>query len=405
MVRARFGPPVLAFLLQRLMLSLVAAASGFNPFASATWMRWDSAFYLGIAANGYGAVIHCGPETHYPKSAWCGTAGWFPGYPLLIRVLGGSPAAAVLLSAVCQLACLMLIWTLLQRGDATSVPDGRHWPALMLAAFFPGNVYLAAVFPISLVLLAMLGCLALCLSGRFALAAVAALVAAACYPTGVLLLPVVLAWALVHRRFRALLVPLGALLGYAAVLGLLWQQTGHWDAYFLIQRKYGFRLGLPFDALFARLKPLVNQRYRTALTFTTALQTLLSTALVVAALAMESRAAPAGGSPAPLPSAPLPATPLPATPLRAAPRPSAPTPAAPRLPAERTTLVLLCVAAFWLAPLVLGGNLSLYRAEALLLPAVLLVPAFPRRLQLSLLAAAVALSVPMAWLFFRSALV
>ena len=59
----------------------------------------------------------------------------------------------------------------------------------------------------------------------------------------------------------------------------------------------------------------------------------------------------------------------------------------------------------WLAPLTMGGNLSLYRSEALLLPAVFLVPALPRWLQISLLAAAVVLSIPMAALFFRGVLV
>ena len=348
----RWWPPALAFLLQRSLLALVAIASGFNPWAASTWVRWDSAHYLEIAARGYTPLYHCPPGSGYPAVAWCGTAGWFPGYPLLVRLLGGSAGAAVLLSAACQLACLVVIWHLLER---------HQWPALLLAAFFPGNVYLAAVFPVALVSLAILACLALCLSGRFGGAALAAFVAAVCYPTGVLLLPVVLAWALLQRCSRALLVPLGSLLGYGAVLLLLQRQAGRTDAYFLVQAKYGYHLSLPFDALFARLKPIVNARYRTSLTLTTALQTLLSTAMVWIALV--------------------------------------------RRTSGRETLVLLCVAAFWLAPLVLGGNLSLYRAEALLLPVVLLVPAFPRPLQLLLAGWAVALSAPMASFFLRGALV
>ncbi len=372
----RFWPPALAFLLQRLLLSLVAWASGFNPFAASSWVRWDSGHYLSIAGHGYTALVHCPPESHYPAAAWCGTAGWFPGYPLLIRLLGGSAgsaSAAALLSAACQLACLVLIWHLLER---------RHWPALLLAAFFPGNVYMAAVFPVSLVSLAILSCLALCLADRFCSAALAALIAAACYPTGVLLAPVVAAWALLHRRFRSLLVPIGSLAGVAAVLAVMQTQTGRWDAYFLVQHKYGFHFGLPFDALFARLKPIVNRRYRTSLTLTTALQTLLSTALMLSALVT-------------------------ATLQRLAPRLQTAAAGSPLLrnPDERTSLVLLCAGAFWLAPLVLGGNLSLYRAEALLLPAVLLVPALPRTLQLALLCAVLALSAPMAALFFRGSLV
>lgn len=345
-------PPALAFLLQRLLLALVALACGFNPFAASTWVRWDSGHYLAIANDGYAPLIHCPPESHYPADAWCGTAAWFPGYPVLVRLLGGSAGAAVLLSALCQLTCLVLIWHLLER---------RHFPALLLAAFFPGNVYMAAVFPIALVSLAILSCLALCLEGRFGGAALAASVAAFCYPTGVLLLPVVAAWAFLRRRSRALLVPLGSLLGYVAVLAIMQRQTGRWDASFLAERKYGVHLGLPFDTLFARLKPIVNRRYRSALTLTTALQTLLSTALVGSLLL--------------------------------------------RKPDDRTSLVLLCAGAFWLAPLVLGGHLSLHRSEALLLPLVLVFPALPRALQIAVLSTAIALSAPMAALFFRGSLV
>lgn len=355
---ARAGPPLLAFLLQRLVLCAVALASGLNPFASPAWVRWDSGHYLTIAASGYSRLYPCPPESGYPAEALCGNAGWFPGYPLLIRMLGGSPGAGALLSALFQLLCLMVIWRLL---DAR----GPRWPALLLAAFFPGNVYMAAVFPVSLVSLAVLACLGLCLAGRFGAAAVAAAVAAAAYPTGVLLAPVVAVWALLHRRHRALLVPLGALAGYAAVLALLQKEAGRWDAYYLLQRKYGYRIGLPFDALFARLKPLVNRRYRTGLAAATAAQALFSTLLMLGVAVAAARN--------------------------------------PR--AERTTLPLLCAGAFWLAPLMLGGNLSLYRAEALLLPAVLLVPALPRAAQLLLAAAAAAISVPMAAQFFSGALV
>jgi len=75
------------------------------------------------------------------------------------------------------------------------------------------------------------------------------------------------------------------------------------------------------------------------------------------------------------------------------------------LSSERTSLLLLYVVTFWMAPLIAGGNVSLYRSEALLLPAVILLPTLPRWLQFVLLVAAVLLSVPMAALFFRGILV
>ena len=158
-------PPFGAFLLQRAVLAAVAWACGYNPFAASSWVRWDSGIYLMIAQVGYRPPVHCPPESHVPTTAWCGNTGWFPGYPWLVAAVAhrGLPSelAAVLVSALAQLGCLLLVWNLLE--------DERQWPALGLAAFFLGNVYLAAVFPVSLFLLAALACIGWCWTGRFAL--------------------------------------------------------------------------------------------------------------------------------------------------------------------------------------------------------------------------------------------
>ncbi len=265
--------------------------------------------------------------------------------------------AAVIVGAVAQLFCLILLWRLLG--------DDKQWPSLVLAGFFLGNVYMAAVFPISLFMLATLLCMAACWSGRFGAGAIAAGAAATCHPTGVLLAPVVLVWALLWRRWRALAVVAGVALGYGLVLWVMRRQAGSWDAYFKIQEHYGYRLQWGLDALFSRLKPLANSRYRDAKGLVTALQTVLSLTLL-GAIAVQCRRL---------------------------------------LRGERDSLVLIYSGAFWLAPLTLGGQLSLYRAEALLLPAVLLVPSLPRLLQLTLAAAAALVSIPMGVLFFKGVLV
>jgi len=355
----RFLPPLVAFLLQRAVLAAVAWAYNYDPLAPSSWVRWDSGYYVSIAIHGYQPLTHCPPESHYPPTTWCGNAGWFPGYSWLLAWTpkGVSPeTAAILLSAIAQLGCLLLVWRLLN--------DDRQWPALGIAAFFPGNVYMAAVFPISLFLVSALTCLTCSLSGKFVLAALAGAFAATCYPTGLLLAPVVFLWALIHRRWRALSVPAGVVIGYAAVLWQLHRQAGTWDAFFRVQGKYE-HTGNMLDTLGARLKPLVNARYRNAKGLVTALQTLLSTALVGILGYKGGRS----------------------------------------LSSERTSLLLLYVVTFWMAPLIVGGNVSLYRSEALLLPAVILLPTLPRWLQFVLLVAAVLLSVPMAALFFRGILV
>jgi MFS family permease len=359
--RTTFLPPAAAFVLQRALLAAVAWANHDDPFRATTWARWDSTFYLQIASSGYLPVESCRPETHYPATAWCGNAGWFPGYAWLAGAVaqpfGASPAtAAVWISALAQLACLVVLWILLN--------DARQWPALAVAAFFPGNVYMAAIFPVSVTVLGLLGCIGLCWSQKFKRAALAAAAASACYPTGVLLAPVAALWALLHRRWRAGWVVLGALGGVVAVLLVMRSQTGVWDAFARVQAKYSFS-GNPLDTLGARLKPLVNPRYRDEKGFVTGLQTLLCGVLVVWLAVRELR----------------------------------------QRWTERSSLVVLCVGAFWIAPLALGGRLSLYRSEALLLPVVLLLPGLPRSAQIVFLAAAIGLSVPMASMFFRGVLV
>jgi hypothetical protein len=328
---------------------------GQSPLSPASYARWDSVYYLDIAAHGYLPLTHCPPESLYPTEAWCGNAGWFPGYPWAIWLIArtGLPALAAgfILAAAAQLLCLLAIWSWT-----------RSWHALVLAAFFPGSIYLTAIFPISLFLLLALVCLRCCSSGRVWPAAAAGFGAALCHPLGLLLAPVAMLFCF-YRRGRVI-IPLGVIAGYGLVLLALQLQAGDWNAYFKLQARYGYQVSFGVDSFLAHLKPLVNARYRDAKGFVTALQTLFC-AVLAWSVFLRKRARAQG----------------------------------------RETPALIYVAIFWLAPLCLGGRLSLYRSEALLLPAALLVPALPRGLQLTLCAAAVALFIPMSWLFFTNVLV
>ena len=348
--------PAAFLLLQRAILGGAAFATGTDPFAAAAYARWDSAYYLDIAARGYAPLFHCPPESHYAADQWCGNAGWFPGFAWALKAVAaaGVPlgAAAALVPLFAQFAVLLLLWRCLY-GD---------WLLLGIGALFFGNVYLAAAFPVSLFLLAALCCLT---TARPGVAAASGGVAALCYPTGILLAPVALLWGFVRRRRESLKIALGAVAGFAAVLCAMRLQAGDWLAYFKTQQKYGYGASLGIDALFSHLKPLVNARYRDAKGFATAVQTLLATALAIYVV------------------------------LRA--RKS--------LASDRDSLVVIYFLAFWLAPLMLGGHLSLYRAEALLLPAVLLLRDLAPALKVALLAVLAVLSYAMAALFFTSVLV
>lgn len=394
-------PPLVVFFAQRAALFALAFAARVNPFAPHSWIHWDSHIYLFIAAHGYQPPVLCGPERGEPPGTWCGVTGWFPAYPWLVRLTSATglaqPFAALLVSAAAQLGCLVLLSRCLDHdhdrldndyrdhaADFDHAPDrdralGRarnpappHWPALLLAAFFFGSVYSAAPFPVSLCLFSILFCLHLLLSARYPAAALAAALAAMTYPPAIFLAPVVLLWGALQigrqegaRTMRgAVLVAAGVGAGLAAVFLTLQLQAGSWRSFFQIQAAYDYS-GNFLDTLGAQLKPLVNARYRNPRTLATAAQTLvvLAFAVTLATQWWRRRAQP------------------------------------------RVSLLLLYLAVFWFAPLALGGRLSLYRSESLLLPVVLLVPGLTRRAQLLVLAAALALFVPMGVLFFRNMLV
>ena len=319
-----FGPPLIALLAARAVSAAAALWAGVNPLHADAWVRWDSNLYLSIAQRGY-FLEHCGPGSHYQPWQWCGNAGWFPLYAWMLRVAPGA-----LLSLIFEAALLILIWRTL-----------KNWPALLLAAFFPGCIYQQAVFPVSLFLVCALVFLEFWRPEAGALAAMA-------YPTGFLLVPV----ALLKRRFFA---AAGVVIGFLVVITVMRLQTGHWNAYFLTQSKYAFQFA-PLDTLFSRLKPLVNARYRDATSFAAGAQTLL--VLVMMALSMKSwRAQPA--------------------------------------------IAAYCLA-YWAFPLCVGGRLSLYRSEALLVPLVVLLP---ERARIPLLAAAAPIAFAMSVAFFRGTLV
>ena len=330
----RLWPPLLALFAARAVSALAAVFAGVNPLRAEAWVRWDSNHYLNIAQRGY-FLEQCGPGSHYQAFQWCGNTGWFPLYAWLMRLLNGA-----LLSLTFEALLLWLVWRFLL--------EERAFPALLLAAFFPGSIYQQAVFPISLFLACAVAFLALCERQRWLPAAGVGALAAMSYPTGFLLAPL----ALLRRN---LWPAVGVAAGFLLVLAVMQAQTGQWNAYFLAQAKYGFHFA-PLDTLFSRLKPLVNARYRTQASFAAGAQTLLVLAMMALGV------------------------------LRFRARP----------------LVAAYCIAYWAFPLCVGGHLSLYRAEALLVPLVALLP---ERARVPLLAAAMPVSFAISVAFFRGTLV
>ncbi len=80
---------------------------------------WDIAHYVSISESGY-QVYPCTPGVEYPAGKICGNAGWYPFWPMVIKlfrpILGGSSRATFIgLAIVFTLWSLLLIYRLVER--------------------------------------------------------------------------------------------------------------------------------------------------------------------------------------------------------------------------------------------------------------------------------------------------
>ena len=359
-------PPLAAFLLARVFLSLISASTWRPPWEPGSWSGPDTAHYLGIAKYGQ-TLVPCSAED--PPPGHCGNTGWMPGYAWALRPLLAAGLSPRLASVVVSAAFVWMSLTALWIGFLSSWKKGGYL-ALFVAAFFPGQVYHHGAFPLAQFALFALLCLLAALRDRWWLAGLAGFAAALTYSTGWLLAPVLLAWGLADTRVRlaerlAGAVPAAALTlgGFSSVLLLHWWQFGVWNAFFRVQGGYGHGLGNPFLTWWIAVREVFMPPWR-GIQEATHMQTLFvgvwATSLLVRALRKRNHEA--------------------------------------LLPA-------LYVLAFWLFPLAMGPGVSLYRAEATLLPGVLLMAGLPRPAIALVLAAAVLVAWPMAVLYFNLLLV
>ena len=172
----------------------------------ATWARWDSGFYLTIAAAGYSRG---GKEV-----------GFFPGYPILMWALALGqiallPWAGTIISNVACVAAALLLWQLVERAHG----PGAAWAAAISLAVFPTAQFMSALYAESLII--FLGILAYWFSVRrqYWLAAVCVALASVTRITGFLLIviPLTKRWQeQPHPRLRSA----RDWIGFAATAGI-----------------------------------------------------------------------------------------------------------------------------------------------------------------------------------------
>jgi hypothetical protein len=363
---AGWWPPLLAWLAALTGLWIIALLTGHHPWHAETWARWDSSLYESIARHGY-EVHRCGSTGH---TKWCGNTAWFPGYPLLMAGLHvlGLPlfVAGVVLSWLFSATALVLIWRAFLRDMPSRVAAVG---GLFYAAWAPGQVYEFAVYPLSMLVVFILAYLHFLRQNRWLAAGLMGAGAALTYPVGLTLAVVAVVWVTVtleRGRVRAIAASAAPLpLAFLLILVVQRAQTGRWSALFDVQSTYDHGLHNPFGAIFnalilwSRTQSLASENVK-------ALQTLAVSALLLAILLTIV--------------------------LRRT------------RPARLELLFLLSAAVTWALPLS-QGNISVQRSQAALLPVAVLVARLPRPLLVVAIAATVALSIPVARLYFDGLLV
>lgn len=388
-------PPLVALLVAWTFIAVRSPYSGWRLLAPSSYGRWDTGQYLRIARRGYDAAWHCPTwalPSHLPPGNYlCGTIGWFPGYPFAIRGLStvtglSLDTAGLVLAWACWYLVLIFMWRLL--ADARSM--STRWMCLLIAAFFPGQIYFAAIFPISMCIAGILGCLYMGLrTSRRAFAWLGfalGFVAAYSYITAIVLVPALLIVGLLtvrgRRRFQMIVPAFGAAAGFGAVLLTMQASVGMWNGYFLSVKKYNVGAHMPLDTLINRLRPLWTSLPKGAQWHTyPAAQTLFTLCFVGLVCAVTIATAVHGPE----------TTETPPQNWSEA--------ITSRISVFDLTFVLTAVGV-WLVPYIAGGSASTYRSEAFVVVGVPLLRRLPAWLLVVPLGAAVWVAWHMAPYFF-----
>ena len=188
----------------------------YPPPAIAPFFRWDADAYGYIAHHGY-ALGAGGVEAELIRVAW------FPFYPLLIRIAGGSDWAMFLIPNISFFAALVLLYVLgVVRLDAN-----RAALSLWLVSLGPAAMFFSYPYTESVFLLTSVGAFVLMESGHWLLAGMVGAFAAATRFPGVLIAAAFGAEGVVGNRrwpvYGAAVLTVG---GLAAVAVTQWLQMG-----------------------------------------------------------------------------------------------------------------------------------------------------------------------------------
>jgi len=367
-MKLRYKPAVLVPLFWWLLAELAGYAAGWYTGCGGGWTelcrsRWDSALYLDIAQQGH-TLFEC-PNL---PGKWCGNAGWAPLYPLLMAILGKTglplPVAGMAISQLFYFLLLLLSAKMIGVRDYSV----KGLLGVGMAAFAPGSIYFQVIFPSSMVVFFLTLSFYMTTQQRYSIAGISAFFAVISYSIGFILIGVLGLWLILEwlekgvfpkKQVLFLLIPPTFGMG----LWFLYDYfvTGHWDALFLIQGKYGHGLNSPLKMLGLHLDNLIKTRF--TLEIWIEIQNLMITAIVLAAIVL----------------------------------------AVMNRRSSQQRLQGIWMGLFWLFPFSVSMQVSLYRNCGTLLPGWLAFSGI--RMRAALLALFILIWWPLAELFFQSRII
>jgi 4-amino-4-deoxy-L-arabinose transferase-like glycosyltransferase len=231
-----------------------AAATGLNGALAGMWLRWDTPWYLEIAAHGYSCY---------------GSSAFIPLYPLLIRGLGfltggNNLAAALLISSVASFFAFYLLYHLARELTA-STEIARA--AVFALAVFPVAFFLMAGYTEALFLVLAIGAYLAARRGRWLLAGALAVLATLTRLQGILLLAPLLLELLLAQRQRlrdwrpwlALLLAPAALALFVVFIRLTQGLSFPWEPLSAARGSWHLHYVWPWQGMLADLGALIAQ--------------------------------------------------------------------------------------------------------------------------------------------------
>ena len=256
------GGALAALLLWLLCLGLYFWVCGYDFGEISSFGRWDSGLYLSIAADGY--VLE--PAEN---GIWNGNCGWFYLYPLMMKCLNallgiGYDYAGRLISVIFTWA---LIYRVTKIIELQSLEFGKI-AKMFSILFFPAGVYLVTIFPISVALYFVASNLFYIQKREFLKSGLCGFLASASYSTAFLVCGVDVImigamgwlerWTAKEAVKNVCLSSGVSFLGYLSFMVILYFKTGYWNAFFLVQAKYGHGINNPLKTCFDVLRTIMS---------------------------------------------------------------------------------------------------------------------------------------------------